>query len=197
MTMVKAVLVAVAAVAVLAQLASAVDYTVGGSGTKWDASGSNYDDWSGKQKFTTKDSIVFNYAVSHDVVEVSKAGYDTCTPSTPIASYKGGKTTVKLATAGKHYFICGVPGHCAAGMKVEVDVVAASTSTPAKPRGQRSVAPIAAPAPAPTPEGSSTDEQLPNVSSPTGAPGTPSGAASIGAKAAVALAMGMAVALAI
>lgn len=138
---------------------------------------------------------VFNYVASHDVVEVSKDGYDSCSPKPPSTSYTGGKTTVKLTKAGMHYFICGVPGHCDAGMKLVVNVVAASTATPAKPGGRRSVAPVAAPAPAPAPEGSSTDE-LPNVSSPTGAPGTPSGAASIGAKAAVALAMGMAVAMA-
>ena len=131
-------------------------------------------------------TAVFNYAASHDVVEVSKAGYDACSPSTPLASHTDGKTTIKLTTAGKRYFICGVPGHCTAGMKLVVNVVAAST----KPGGERSVAP------APAPEGSSTNGQLPNESSPTGAPGTPSGAASIGAKAAVALAMGMAVALA-
>ncbi|CAM0905112.1 unnamed protein product [Alopecurus aequalis] len=197
MAMVKAVFVAVAAVAALAQLATAVDYTVGGNGAKWDASGTNYDAWSATQKFTTKDSLVFNYVASHNVMEVSKADYDACSPSTSktLARDSAGKTTIKLTTAGKHYFICGVPGHCDAGMKLVVNVVAASTATPAKPRGQRSVAPVAAPAPAP--EGPSTDEQLPNVSSPTGAPGTPSGAASIGAKAAVALAMGMAVALAL
>uniref|UniRef100_A0ACD5UY33 Uncharacterized protein n=1 Tax=Avena sativa TaxID=4498 RepID=A0ACD5UY33_AVESA len=191
MAMVKTVFVAVAAVVALAQLAAAVDHTV----ASWDASGTDYNTWSAAQKFTTKDSIVFNYAASHDVVEVSKAGYDACSASTPVASYKGGKTTVKLATAGKHYFICGIPGHCAAGMKLTVNVVAASTATPAKPRGQRSVAPVAAPvsAPAPAPEGP-TDENMPNVSSPTGS--TPSSAATIGAKAAVALAMGMAVALA-
>ncbi|KAM0825654.1 hypothetical protein ACQ4PT_069399 [Festuca glaucescens] len=193
MAMVKAILVAVVAVAALAQLAAAVDHPVGGSGTKWTTSG-GYDAWSAAQKFTTKDSLVFEYSSSHDVVEVSKAGYDACSASGPVATYTGGKTTIKLTTAGKRYFICGIPGHCIAGMKLEVNVVAASTATPAKPRGQRSVAPVAAPAPAPAPVGSSTDEQLPNVSSPTGS--TPSSAASIGAKAAVALAMGMAVVLA-
>jgi hypothetical protein len=55
--MVKAVLIAVVAVAALAQLAAAVDYTVGGTGAKWDASGTSYDAWSAKQKLTTKDSL--------------------------------------------------------------------------------------------------------------------------------------------
>lgn len=192
MAMVKAVFVAVAAVVALAQLAAAVDHTA----PSWDLSGTDYNTWSAGQKFKTGDSIVFKYAAAHNVMEVSKAAYDACTASTPLASYTGGPaSTVKLATAGKHYFICGVPGHCTGGMKVVVNVVAASTKPPTKPRGQRSVAPVPAPAPAPAPMGS-TDGELPNESSPTGAPGTPSAAASIGAKAAVALAMGMAVALA-
>ena len=33
---------------------------------------------------------VFDYVTSHDVVEVSKAGYDACSPSTPLASYNDG-----------------------------------------------------------------------------------------------------------
>ena len=194
MAMMKAVVTAVAAVAALAQVAAAAVHPVGGNG-QWDTSGS-YNAWSAKQKFLPGDSIVFTYPSSHDVVEVSKAGYDACSPSNAVASYTGGSTTVKLATAGKHYFICGVPGHCTAGMKLEVNVAAAAATPTGKPRGQRSVAPVAAPAMAPAPE-ASTDEQLPTVSSPTGAQApSSSGAASIGAKAAVALAMGMAVALA-
>ncbi|KAM3386242.1 hypothetical protein ACQJBY_009709 [Aegilops geniculata] len=193
---VKAVLVAVVAVAALAQLTVAVDHQVGGSGATWATSG-GYDSWSGKQKFSPGDSLVFSYSPAHDVVEVSKADYDACTASKVVARYTGGKTTVKLTTAGKRYFICSITGHCDAGMKLQVNV-AAATAAPTKPRGQRSVAPVAAPAPAP--EGSATDEQLPTVSSPTGTPmpSSPSGsgAASIGASAAVALAMGMAVALA-
>jgi hypothetical protein len=54
--MVKAILLAVVAVAALAQLATAVDHPVGGSGVKWSTSG-GYDAWSGAQKFTTKDSL--------------------------------------------------------------------------------------------------------------------------------------------
>jgi hypothetical protein len=56
MAMVKAILLAVVAVAALAQLAAAVDHPVGGAGTKWTTSG-GYDAWSGAQKFTTKDSL--------------------------------------------------------------------------------------------------------------------------------------------
>ena len=65
---------------------------------------------------------VFSYSPAHDVVEVSKADYDACTASKVVARYTGGKTTVKLTTAGKRYFICSITGHCDAGMKVEVNV---------------------------------------------------------------------------
>lgn len=54
--MVKAVFVAVVAVAALAQLAVAVDHQVGGSGATWATSG-GYDSWSGKQKFSPGDSL--------------------------------------------------------------------------------------------------------------------------------------------
>lgn len=202
MAMAKA-LVAVAAVAALAQLAAAVVHPVGGNGA-WDTTG-NYNAWSAKQKFSQGDSILFTYPSSHDVVEVSKAGYDACSPSNAIATYTGGSTTAKLTTPGTHYFICGVPGHCSAGMKLEVSVAAAAASAPAptktKPRGKRSVAPAPAPALAPDAPAvpPSTDEQ-PAVSSPTGAPAPKSSDAPIigtaGAKAAVALALGMAMSLA-
>ncbi|OEL37438.1 hypothetical protein BAE44_0001543 [Dichanthelium oligosanthes] len=203
-------IVAVVAVAALAvQLAAAVDHPVGGNGA-WDASGTSYNAWSAKQAFVQGDTMSFKYAASHDVTEVTKAGYDACSGANPVKSYTGGATTVKLAAPGKRYFICSVPGHCAAGMKVEVTVAAAAVTAPAvtapapaksRPRHQRSVAPAPAPTMAPEPSSVSSTDGLPTVSTPTAAPAPkPSGAASIGmlgAKAGVALAIGMAFALAI
>ncbi|RLN32916.1 mavicyanin-like [Panicum miliaceum] len=148
----------------------------------------------------------FKYAASHDVTEVTKAGYDACSGANPVKSYTGGATTVKLAAPGKRYFICSVPGHCAAGMKLEVTVAAAAVTAPAparsKPRHQRSVAPTPAPAmAAPEPSSVPSTDGLPTVSTPTAAPAPKSsGAASIGvlgAKAGMTLAVGMALALAI
>ena len=34
-----------------------------------------------------------------------------------------GSDTVRLDGAGERYFICGAPGHCAAGMKLQVRVI--------------------------------------------------------------------------
>ncbi|CAM0151669.1 unnamed protein product [Urochloa decumbens] len=206
MAVVKAILAVVAVAALAVQLAGAADHAVGGSGA-WDASGTSYNAWSTKQKFVQGDTMSFKYAASHDVTEVTKAGYDACSGANPVKSYTGGATTVKLAAPGKRYFICSVPGHCAAGMKLEVTVAAAAVTAPApaksKPRHQRSVAPTPTPAMAPEPSSvPSTDDGLTTVSTPMAAPAPkPSGAASsiamFGAKAGMALAIGTALVLAI
>ncbi|KAL6647625.1 hypothetical protein ACP70R_015062 [Stipagrostis hirtigluma subsp. patula] len=198
MEMARAIL-AVAAVAALAmaQLAAAVDHKVGGDGA-WDASGSGYDAWSKKETFKPGDTISFTYSPSHDVTEVDKAGYDACSGSKPVKSYTGGATKVTLTAPGKRYFICAVPGHCAAGMKLEVTVAAAAVTAPApgksKPHHRRSVAPTPAPAVSPA-AAPSTGE-----SSPTAAPAPKASAAAgvgmLGAKAVVGLAVGVALALA-
>jgi hypothetical protein len=60
----------------------------------------------------------FKFSSSHDVTEVTKAGYDACSGANPVKSYTGGSATVKLSAPGKRYFICSIPGHCAAGTGV-------------------------------------------------------------------------------
>ncbi|TVU40203.1 hypothetical protein EJB05_13654, partial [Eragrostis curvula] len=210
--MAKAILAVVAVAALAVQLAAAaVDHPVGGDGA-WDASGTSYNAWSTKQKFVQGDTVSFKYAPSHDVTEVTKAGYDACSGSNAVVkSYTGGATTVKLATPGKRYFICSVPGHCAAGMKLELTVAAAAAPAPAAapksqpPRRQRSIAPTPAPTAAPeapaAPSPSTDVSGLPTVTSPAAAPAPKSSDATSvgvqGAKAGVALAVGMVLALAI
>jgi hypothetical protein len=63
---------------------------------------------------------VFNYSPSaHNVVAVSRAGYDGC--STPRGSkvYQTGKDRIKLVK-GQNSFICSFAGHCQSGMKITV-----------------------------------------------------------------------------
>jgi hypothetical protein len=67
---------------------------------------------------------VFKYnATYHDVVWVSKGGYRRCivSPKGRAPVYRTGYDAVRLP-AGTHYFICGAPGHCQAGMKLAVKV---------------------------------------------------------------------------
>lgn len=65
--------------------------------------------------------------------EVSKSVYDNC-GGTPIDTHSDGDTTIDLKTVGPKYFLCPTSGHCQAGMKLVVTVVAAGTpGTPSPP----------------------------------------------------------------
>ncbi|CAA6667192.1 unnamed protein product [Spirodela intermedia] len=52
------------------------------------SSPSYYTDWASRQTFAVGDSLVFNFNNgAHDVLEVTRANYDDCTTSNPIATY--------------------------------------------------------------------------------------------------------------
>ncbi|XP_059460402.1 basic blue protein-like [Corylus avellana] len=98
------------------EMAHAAVYTVGGAGG-WTF---NVAGWPKGKRFRAGDILVFNYSPSaHNVVAVSKAGYDGC--STPRGSkvYQTGKDRIKLVK-GQNSFICSFTGHCQSGMKITV-----------------------------------------------------------------------------
>ncbi|KAL4566034.1 hypothetical protein LXL04_030143 [Taraxacum kok-saghyz] len=105
-------------------LTSAKVYTVGDL-NGWTMS-VDYTAWASDKTFLVGDSLVFNYASSHTVDEVSSDDYTACTVGNSIASYNSGTTTIALNTTGSHNFICGIAGHCNAGMKLTVDVTSGS-----------------------------------------------------------------------
>ncbi|KAF5744269.1 uclacyanin-2-like [Tripterygium wilfordii] len=107
----------------------AVDHIVGGS-SGW-TQGVDYSAWAASQTFTVGDNLVFNYGSTHQVSEVTQANYNSCSSSNSIKTYNDGNTKIALSKVGSIYFICPVNGHCAGGMKVSVNVVAASGNTPA------------------------------------------------------------------
>ncbi|KAL6658858.1 hypothetical protein ACP70R_002898 [Stipagrostis hirtigluma subsp. patula] len=125
--------VAVAMAAVLAT-AHAASYTVGAPAGSWDLR-TNYTRWASSINFRAGDQLVFKYSrTAHNVVEVSKADYDSCSGSSPLATFQTGDDAVPLPAAGvTRYFICGVPGHCDAGMKLAVRVEAAAGPNAAAP----------------------------------------------------------------
>ncbi|KAL6646044.1 hypothetical protein ACP70R_017652 [Stipagrostis hirtigluma subsp. patula] len=104
-----------------------------GDGSGW-TTGFNYDNWASGKTFKAGDTLVFNYGNGlHDVVEVTKNGYDSCSISNAIKTDTNGPTTVTLQP-GTHYYICGIPGHCSGGMKLAVTVDSGSGSgSPAAP----------------------------------------------------------------
>ncbi|OEL18201.1 hypothetical protein BAE44_0020780 [Dichanthelium oligosanthes] len=139
--------------------AHGASYTVGAPAGSWDLR-TNYTRWASGISFRAGDQLVFKYSPgAHDVVEVSKADHDSCSNARPLATFTTGDDTVPLPAGGAtRYFICGVPGHCAGGMKLAVRVEAAAAGAPnaaapspapvaMAPRGART--PTAAPSPAP------------------------------------------------
>ncbi|KAK4438271.1 Chemocyanin [Sesamum alatum] len=94
--------------------ANATDYTVGdSSGWAFKVAG-----WEKGKPFKTGDTLVFKYGVGHhNVVVVDKASYDSCSVPAGAPTYSSGNDKLTLKK-GPNYFICGITGHCQAGMKI-------------------------------------------------------------------------------
>ncbi|KAK3149004.1 hypothetical protein QOZ80_3AG0211620 [Eleusine coracana subsp. coracana] len=156
----------------MAATSSAVVYKVGDS-NGWTILGNpNYRDWAGNKTFHVGDTIEFQYPKGiHNVLEVKKADYDSCTNSTPIATHTSGDDKIVIKSPGHRFFICGVPGHCAAGQKVNIRVLKPRSSDAPSP------APAAAsksspPAPAPKPAAPSPSDTEPSSGASASPPAT-------------------------
>ncbi|XP_051198901.1 basic blue protein [Lolium perenne] len=134
----RALLLAVVSMAALLGTALGASYTVGAPSGSWDLK-TNYTRWASGVKLYAGDQLRFQYTVAeHNVVEVTKSGYDACNGSNnTVATYQIGNDTIPLTAAGSRYFICGVPGHCAAGMKLQVNVSSQLTPPPPPPPPQQ------------------------------------------------------------
>ncbi|KAL6909493.1 hypothetical protein ACP4OV_001774 [Aristida adscensionis] len=112
---------AVAALVLLAvllhgELAESAVYTVGDRGG-WTF---NTAAWPKGKRFRAGDVLVFKYSPSaHNVVPVSAAGYNSCSAPGRVRALRSGNDRVTLRR-GTNYFICSIPGHCQAGMKIAV-----------------------------------------------------------------------------
>ncbi|CAK7348045.1 unnamed protein product [Dovyalis caffra] len=98
-------------------------YRVGDS-AGWTSMGQvDYQDWAASKNFHVGDILVFNYNNQfHNVKQVKHQGFESCNATSPIATYTNGSDTVTLEKLGHFYFICGYPGHCQAGQKIDVFV---------------------------------------------------------------------------
>ncbi|KAE8720750.1 Uclacyanin-2 [Hibiscus syriacus] len=114
-----------------APAALAVQYIVGDS-AGW-TSGGDYETWVQGKTFTVGDTLLFNYDGTHSVDEVSKNNYDNCNSGNALRTHNDGSTVIALSNPGSMYFICPTIGHCAGGMKLAVNVVAAGGSSPSTP----------------------------------------------------------------
>ncbi|KAL4296743.1 hypothetical protein GQ457_12G003260 [Hibiscus cannabinus] len=149
--------VAVVVVAALLQLSYAAVYKVGDSGG-WTSIGNlDYKQWAATKTFHVGDVIRFEYnAQFHNVMRVTHIMYKACNASAALATYTTGSDTINITTKGHHYFICGVPGHCQAGQKVDINVLRESETSPTPSPSGLSAASASvrlAGAPAPSPSG--------------------------------------------
>ncbi|KAI9125781.1 hypothetical protein K1719_003199 [Acacia pycnantha] len=157
-----------------------VTYTVGDK-TGWTVPSNGaafYTTWTSGKTFKVGDIVVFNFQKNaHDVAEVTKANYDSCNTSSPLALYNNPPVRVTLNKSGEHYYLCAVPGHCAGGQKLAINVTGASSpATSPSPSPSPAGSPSSPPsptAPAPGSPASSPSDTNPSSPSPSGAASPP------------------------
>ncbi|EFH50767.1 hypothetical protein ARALYDRAFT_351911 [Arabidopsis lyrata subsp. lyrata] len=96
-----------------------------GDSKRWSVYDSEfYYQWSKEKQFHVGDSLLFeNNNKVNDVFEISgDLEFLYCDPISPVAVHKTGHDLVKLTEPGIHYFISSEPGHCEAGLKLQVVV---------------------------------------------------------------------------
>ncbi|MED6168039.1 hypothetical protein PIB30_008392 [Stylosanthes scabra] len=132
-----------------------VTYTVGGT-SGWTIGTVNYTSWASGKTFKVGDILVFNFVKNaHNVEEVTKKNYDSCSSTSPIATYNAPPVRVTLNKTGEHYFICGFTGHCAAGQKLAINVTGAASG------GGKATSP------SPSPSSSGSTPETPSPSNPS------------------------------
>ncbi|KAK2648306.1 hypothetical protein Ddye_015795 [Dipteronia dyeriana] len=89
--------------------------------------GTDYDKWASTKNFHSGDVIVFEYNNEyHNVKQVTREDFQSCNAGSPIAVYSSDSDSISLKWTGHYYFLCGYPGHCQAGQKVDVLVTPSS-----------------------------------------------------------------------
>lgn len=126
-------------------------YTVGDS-AGWTTIGNvNYKQWAATKTFDVGDIIRFQYNPQfHNVMQVTHAEYKACNASSPIATHTTGNDSITISTHGHHFFLCGVPGHCQAGQKVDINVIRAPSVAPTPSIVPSPSTAAATPAPSPS-----------------------------------------------
>ncbi|KAL4387126.1 hypothetical protein GQ457_09G019120 [Hibiscus cannabinus] len=114
------------------QLSHESVYKVGDS-AGWTTIGNiDYKQWAATKTFKLGDIIIFEYnAQFHNVMRVTHSMYKACNTSAPLVTYTTGNDSINITTKGHHFFFCGVPGHCQAGQKVDINVLRLSETAPA------------------------------------------------------------------
>ncbi|PIN18290.1 hypothetical protein CDL12_09049 [Handroanthus impetiginosus] len=118
----------------------AADHKVGGD-AGWNP-GVNYTEWATGKDFHVGDTLMFVYTYGlHNVWKVNQTDFQQCVNSNasqvPLVT---GNDRISLNSSGKKWYICGVPEHCAKGMKLVINVSDAEGPAPSpKPSASAAV----------------------------------------------------------
>nr|VDD28244.1 unnamed protein product [Brassica oleracea] len=123
--------VALACMVVMLGLSKAAVYKVGDSAGWTTIANVDYKLWASTKTFHIGDTVLFEYNPKfHNVMRVTHAMYRSCNNSNPISTFTTGNDSVALTNHGHHFFFCGVPGHCMAGQKLDLNVIHPVSFTP-------------------------------------------------------------------
>ncbi|CAL0325950.1 unnamed protein product [Lupinus luteus] len=124
------------AILMVLQCTEAVTVHVVGDSLGWTVpeDTSAYQTWASSNNFALGDILSFNFETNrHDVAEVAKGSYESCTSNNSIGSIITiGPTNITLNREGEHFYICTIGQHCNAGQKLAINV-SATPSTGALP----------------------------------------------------------------
>ncbi|KAK8482011.1 hypothetical protein V6N13_073499 [Hibiscus sabdariffa] len=123
----------------------ATEFTVGdGKGWSLDF---DYQGWATGKEFRVGDKLVFKYTPGvHDVLKVNGTEFQQCQAGNDnTLALTTGNDVITLATPGKKWYICSVPGHCEArNMKLSITVLDQVGSPTTAPASQSAAIPNAA-----------------------------------------------------
>ncbi|XP_072951277.1 early nodulin-like protein 9 [Typha angustifolia] len=153
----------------LATVAVATEFKVGGSG-KWDVPDSmSYNQWAEKHRFQVGDTLAFSYLPDKDsVLLVDVKSYNSCDTSSFIDQFNDGNTVFTFTTSGPFYFISGNKDNCEKNEKLHVVVMA-----------DRSKRPSSAPSPSPYSSSPPTPSGMVEITPSTSPPPPPNEASSV------------------
>ncbi|KAL6338258.1 hypothetical protein AAG906_018525 [Vitis piasezkii] len=149
---------------------AATVYHVGDS-TGWTIGKVNYTLWSQTKDFVVGDTIIFEYSNQyHNVLQVTHDNFKSCNATAPIATYATGNDSITISRYGHFYYLCGIPGHCEAGQKVDIRVPHPPESPSPSPITSPSPSPSPSPAPAPVPSPAPVPPSPSPITSPSPSP---------------------------
>ncbi|KAF5466757.1 hypothetical protein F2P56_016659 [Juglans regia] len=162
--------------AVFLQCAEAQTVHVVGDSIGWTVptgGASAYQTWAASKQFVVGDILSFNFVTNaHDVLQVPKESYDSCSSSNPIGdTITTGPVNITLSTAGTHYYICTLGRHCLSGQKLSVIVSSSPGGVPPTSTSTPPSTPTTPATPSPT-SGTPADCAPTPASSPTPTRGT-------------------------